>query len=487
MDNNSNETGRHYVSDVTFTNAIGSGDPTLNDIGSGKSSHRLISYIGRANYTFAGKYLFTATIRADGSSRFGANRKFGYFPSVAGAWKIGQEDFMKGQSLFSNLKLRASWGQTGNQAIGNYNSLITYAVGPAGVIGEQPVSTQVPARLPNADLKWETTAQTDVGIDFGLWKGRLSGSLDYYRKHTFDMLVDLPVPTSTGFNTKLSNVGSIRNEGWELSLSSENLQGGFRWTTTANLATLKNRVLSIGGIPPIITGGAGVTPEIAVIEPGQPLRSYYGYRVQGVWQQADDYTKTRDKVVPGDLRYRDENADSTITSADRVILGNSFPRFTWGLTNTFSYRHFELEVFIRGVEGVNMLNNNLVDTYFPVNFRRNKFAKPYLNRWTPDNPSRKYPSFVTPLDQGQKLVNSYTVEDASYVRVQSVRLSYTFSHIPKVIRSATVYVSAENLLTLTGYQGMDPAVNTNGSAGFNIDYNAYPPAMTTMVGVNVNF
>jgi TonB-linked SusC/RagA family outer membrane protein len=487
IDNNSNATGRNYVSDVTFTNAIGTGDPTLNDIGSDKSSHRLISFIGRVNYNLLDKYLLTATLRADGSSRFGENRKFGYFPSLAGAWKIDKEPFMKNQSVFSSLKIRASWGQTGNQSIGNYHSLITYTRGPDAVIGEQPATTQEPARLANPGLIWETTEQTDIGIDFGLWEGRLSGTMDYYRKHTFNMLVDLPIPTSTGFNTKLSNVGSIRNEGWELTLNSVNLDGAFKWSTSVNLATLKNRVLNIGGIPPIITGGAGVTPQIAIIEPGRTLRSYYGYQVTGVWQQGDDYSKTKDGVVPGDLKYKDVNGDSTVNAADRVILGNSFPKLTWGLSNTFGYKNFQLDIFIMGVQGVSMLNNNLVDTYFPVNFRRNKFAKPYLNRWTPENPSDKYPSFVTPLDQGQKLVNSYTVQDASYLRLQTVRLSYTFPYIRKIIRSATLYITGQNLLTLTKYQGMDPAVNTNGDAGFNIDYNAYPASITTMIGVNVNF
>ena len=487
IDNNSNETGRGYTSDATGTDAIGTGDPTLNDIGSGKSTHRLISFIGRANYSLKDKYLFTATLRADGSSRFGANNKFGYFPSVAAGWKISQEDFMADAGWISNLKLRASWGQTGNQAIGNYNALVTYVKGPNGVMDEVPITTQQPARIPNANLKWETTEQLDIGLDFGFWEGRLSGSLDYYRKHTFDMLINLPIPTSTGFNTTLSNIGSIRNSGWELSLQSTNLDGALRWTTTANLATLENEVRNIGGLPPIIGGGAGVTPQIFRIQPGQPLRSFYGYRILGVWQTDDDFSTTTDNVVAGDLKYDDINGDGTVNAEDRVILGNSFPKLTWSLGNTFDYKHFQLDIFIQGVQGVSMLNNNLVGSYFPVNFRRNKFAEPYLNRWTPEHPSNKYPSFVSPLDQGEKLVNSYTVQDASYARLQTLRLSYTFSDIPKLIRSATVYVTAQNLLTLTHYDGIDPAVNTNGGANFRIDYNAYPSAMTTMVGVNINF
>ncbi len=487
VDDNTNETGRGYTSDATGTHAIGTGDPTLNDIGSGKSSHRLISFIGRVNYGLLDKYLFTATLRADGSSRFGANNKFGYFPSLAAAWKIDQEEFMDALPVFSSLKLRASWGQTGNQAIGNYNSLVTFNKGPNGVIDEEPVTTQDPARLANPNLKWETTEQLDIGLDFGLWEGRLSGTLDYYRKHTFDMLVNLPVPTSTGFNTKLSNVGSIRNSGWELSLNSINVDNAFSWSTSVNLATLKNKVIGIGGIPPIIAGGAGTTPQIFIIEPGRPLRSFYGYKILGVWQQDDDFSKTTDNVAPGDLKYKDVNGDGTVNADDRVILGNSFPELTWSIGNTFNYKDFQLDIFIRGIQGVSMLNNNLVGSYFPVNFRRNKFAEPYLNRWTPDNPSNKYPSFVTPLGQGQKLVNSYTVQDASYARLQTVRLSYTFSHLKKVIRSATIYVTAENLLTLTKYDGIDPAINTNGGANFRIDYNAYPAAITTMVGVNINF
>jgi hypothetical protein len=301
------------------------------------------------------------------------------------------------------------------------------------------------------------------------------------------MLIDLPVPTSTGFNSRLSNVGSIKNTGWEVTVNSLNLDGQFKWNTSINLSTLKNTVEDIGGLPPIITGSAGTTPQIAIMQVGQPLRSFYGYQILGIWQKDDDFTKKKDNVQPGDLKFRDVNGDGTVNGEDRVILGNSFPKLTWSFGNTFSYKRLSLDVFFQGVQGIKMINNNLVDSYFPVNFRRNKFAEPYLNRWTPEHPSDRYPSFVTPLDQGQKLINSYTVEDASYLRLETVTLRYSFPRIGKVFQSASLYITGQNLFTLTDYNGVDPAVNPNGDANFRIDFNAYPPATTFLIGANLNF
>ncbi len=479
--NSSNASG--FPSDALSTNNLGSGSQTTYNVGSFKSVNTLLSYLGRVNYSLNDRYLVTASFRADGSSRFGANNKFGYFPSVAVGWRITQEDFMKNIPSVSNLKLRASWGQTGNQEIGNYQSISTFASGPNGVFNQQQTSTQEPARLANPNLKWETTTQSDVGVDFSVIGNRISGSIDYYQKKTFDMLVNLPVPTSTGFNFILSNVGSIRNTGWEFAINSENVKGNFEWNSTIILSTLKNKVLNLGEIPQIITGSAGVVNQIAVIQPGQPLRSFFGYKIVGVWQTGDDFSKTRDPVVPGDLKYLDVNGDGTVNADDRVNLGNSFPKLSWSLGNTFTYKKVSLDVFFQGVQGVKMLNNNLVDTYFPVNFRRNKLALPYINRWTSQKPSNKYPSFVTPLDQGQKSVNSYTVEDGSYLRLQTVTLSYSFRLLKNM---QTLYITGQNLFTITNYDGIDPALNPDGNANFRVDFNAYPSARTFLLGIKLH-
>lgn len=484
---NTNMGASVFPSDATSTYNIGLGDQTTYTLGSGKRSNRLLSYLGRINYAIKNKYLFTGSFRIDGSSRFGINNRFGYFPSFAAAWKINEEDFMTQWPAISNLKLRASWGQTGNQAIGNYAALTTFSAGRTAILDDQRVSTTVPARLPNPDLQWETTAQTDIGLDFGFFQERISGTIDYYNKKTFNMLLALPVPTSTGFTSKLSNVGSIRNTGWEFSLNTKNLTGQFTWNTSINLSTIKNKVLSLGSIDQIITGGAGQTSQIFLIQPGVPLYAFYGYKIIGIWQKDDDFSKTTDNVHPGDLKFKDVNGDGTVNAEDRVTLGNSFPKLSWSVGNTFSYKNFQLDIFITGSQGAKMLNNNLVDAYFPIQFRRNRFAKPYLNRWTEDHPSNQYPSFIHPTSQGAKLVNSYTIEDASYARLKTVTLSYSFNTHSKVIQKASVYITGENLFLLTNYSGYDPAVNPNGNVFRRIDFNAYPAARTFMFGLSVNF
>ncbi|MEJ7827538.1 MAG: TonB-dependent receptor [Segetibacter sp.] len=477
-----------FPSDATGTNNIGSGSQSTYSVNSFKVSNRLISYLGRVNYTFADKYLLTTSFRIDGSSRFGNNSKYGYFPSFAAGWKIDKEDFFRNITALSSLKLRSSWGRTGNQSIGDYQSQVTYASGPVGVFNNQLTATQHPARLGNPNLKWETTEQFDIGVDFGVFNNRITGSVDYYNKKTIDMLLNKPVSTTTGFNTQLLNIGSIKNTGWDFTLSTLNLNGNLKWNTDLNFSTIKNKVLDLGGISQISVGSAGVLGQNpAVIMPGEPLYSFYGYKVVGIWQTTDNFKQTKDPVKSGDFKYLDVNGDSVVNASDRVLLGNSFPKFTWSVTNRFSYKKFSLEVFFEGVHGISMYNNNLADVYFPINFRRNKLAEPYLNRWTAKNPSNVYPSFITPLSQGQKLVNSYTVEDASYVRLQTVTLSYQLPPINKVFRSGSLYVTGQNLLILTNYTGMDPSVNPGGNANYRVDFNATPATANLIVGATLDF
>lgn len=470
-------------------NNLGIGDQSTFEISNFLTGNRLASYIGRVNYSLNDKYLLTATIRADGSSRFGTNNKFGYFPSTAFAWKASNEDFIKSVDYISNLKVRASWGQTGNQEIGNFPSLSTFGEGGTAIWNGSQVTGTAPLRIPNPDLKWETTEQIDFGVDFGLFEGRVNGSVDYFRKKTTDMLLYLPIPQSTGFSSILSNVGRIDNRGWELSLNTVNVTSqDFSWRTDFTFTTMQNEVKELGGISEIIVG-AGYThvEQVAIIKPGLPLNSYYGYEVDGVWQVGDDYSQFTEDYQPGDLKYVDQDGDGVITDKDRVVLGNSFPDFQWSMGNTFNYKDFSLFVFIEGVQGVDMLNGNVIDNYFPINFRRNKIAEIYLNRWTPDNPTNEYPSFVDPLKFGRKVANSNTLLDASYVRLKTVRLSYNLPRINKFIKSGQVYVTGENLYTITDYIGLDPAVNPNNNANFRIDFNAYPTARTLIFGVKLDF
>lgn len=485
---NINMSANGFPSDETKTYNIGLGDPSNFAIYSNKEMHKLLSYFGRVNYSLFDKYLLTASLRIDGSSRFGPNDKFGYFPSAALAWRIKQEPFLRNVDFISDLKLRIGGGETGNNAIGNYAYISTYARGPKVIMNGQEMSTTEPSRLANPDLKWETSRAINVGVDYGFFNNRLTGSINYYHKETYDMLVQLPVPTSSGFTTRLTNIGSMINKGFEFAISTKNVSGTkFKWESDIGFSTVHNRVKDLGGIQSIISGGAGFSGNVFITEPGEPLNSFYGYKIIGVWQKDDKYEGTKMPVQPGDLKYWDINGDSTINADDRVILGNSFPDFTWSFGNTFHYKNIQLYINFRGVQGVSMLNANMIDSYFPINLRRNKFAEPYLNRWTPDHPSNKYPSFVHPLSQGNKAVNSYTVEDASFIRLQSARISYSLRHFSNVIRSATIYLTGENLFTITKYDGVDPSVNPNGSANKRIDYNAYPMARTFLLGIKLDF
>lgn len=476
-----------FPSDVTGSDNLGLGDQETFRIGTNRAANRLLSYIGRVNYELNNKYLFTVSLRADGSSRFGVNNRFGYFPSFALGWKMMEEDFMQGVSILSDLKPRFSWGQTGNQEIGNYIALTTFGGGPSAILDDRlNVGTQ-PARYPNPDLKWETTEQLNVGLDLGFFNERVSAHLDYFTKTTYDMLFALPLPSSTGYASRLSNVGSIRNHGWEFAVNTDNLTGELKWATQLNLATLKNKVVDIGQDNPIITGGAGQTGSVFVIRPGAAVNSFFGWAVDGIWQEGDDFSTTRDPVQPGDIKYRDVNGDGTVNGEDRILLGNSFPILTWSVGNQFSYKQFSLSVFIDGVSGVSMLNNNLVESYFPVSFRRNRYADLYLNRWTPENPSTRFPSFINPGSQGDKRVNSLTVEDASYVRLRTITLSYQLMPRMTYLKNIGINLSIENLATFTNYSGFDPTINPNGGAFNRIDYNAYPLARTWMVGLTADF
>lgn len=453
------------------------------------TGNRLASYIGRVNYSFDDRYLATVTFRADGSSRFGKNNKFGYFPSAALAWRLSNEAFFKNIDQLSSLKLRLGWGRTGNQEIGDYPALSTYeSAGSAIWDGKQMVGTG-PAKIPNPDLKWETTDQLNLGLDFGVFNNRINGGVDYFWKKTTDMLLQLPVPQSTGYNSILSNIGRIDNKGLEIFLNTVNIDTrDFKWESNITFTSMRNKVKDLGGIDEIIIG-AGYThvEQVAIRKPGLPLNSYYGWEVAGVWQEGDDFSKMKEDYKPGDLKYVDQNNDGVINDADRVVLGDSFPDFQWSFGNTFTYKNFDLYVFFEGVQGVDMLNGNLIDSYFPINFRRNKFAEPYLNRWTPENPTNEYPSFVDPLKQGRKVVNSRTLSDASYVRLKTIRLSYTFPKLKSLIQSLQLYVTAENLFTITDYVGLDPAINPNSNSNFRMDFNAYPSARTFIFGAKIDF
>ena len=490
MNSSTSMSARNFPADGPGSDNMGLADSETFRMGSNRAANRLMSGFGRLNYVYKEKYLFTSTFRVDGSTRFGEDNKFGYFPSFALAWQLGREEFMQNFGFISELKPRISWGQTGNQSIGNLLSTTTFARGGTAIWDDVEQVGLTPSRLANPAIKWETSQQLDIGVDISLFEDRIRAHFDYFKQNTYDMLMAMPLPRETGFASQIQNVGSISNQGFEIELQTHNIsKQHVQWNTSLNFATIRNEVTDLGGVSEIISGGAGQTNNFFLIREGLPLRSYYGYEIEGVWQKGDDFSKTKENVEPGDLKFVDQNEDGVITAEDRVVLGNSFPDFTLSLGNSISYKNFQLNIFLEASQGVMMLNNNLIDTYFPVQLRRNKLAEPYLNRWTEENPSNKYPSFINPGRQGSRIVNSLTVEDASYIRLKNVQLSYNIPAgvLGEALQSAQVYIVGTNLKTWSTYSGFDPAVNPGGDPNARIDHNAYPLARKFQMGIRIGF
>lgn len=482
-----------FLSDVTNTNLLQSGSVETMRVSSGKSTRTLQSLIARINYVYDDKYLLTGTIRRDGTSRFSETNKFAYFPSVALGWRITQENFMQDIPAISNLKLRAGYGQLGNEGIGNFETIQTFVAGGSTVLGDAVQSGAQPARIPNADLVWETTEEYNVGIDFGLFDNRISGDIEYYLKNTNDQLFNKPVPMSTGFSTVRTNFGSVRNSGIDFTLNTVNLQGDFKWNTNLTLSTLKNEVVEL---PPFVgdiitAGGIGFAGQYTVVQEGSPMRAYYGYNLLGIFQAGDDIASSAQPTAkPGWPKFEDINSDGKIDGSDRIVLGDPFPDFSFSLNNSFSYKNFSLNIYVMGVQGIETMNVNLLESFRPINFDRNILTDHYLNRWTPDNPDAPYPSGVNPSTYfaGDKFVNNLTVVDASFIRLKTVTLGYDIP-IKNInwFKSAHVYFSAENLLTITDFVGFDPDANQSGTGVAKSSYNNYPVARVFRVGANIKF
>lgn len=472
------------VSDLIY-NAIGTGNKALNGVSNNRAENKLLSYLGRVNYSFKDKYLLTASLRVDGSARFGSNNRYGYFPSAAIAWKVHEEDFLKYNKTISDLKLRASYGTTGNQPNDNYLYFSTYTAGRNAVFDGAYASTLAPSRSANPNLKWESAHQLDAGVDFALFNARVTGSVEYYNRKTFNLLYPNPLPSSTGFVSQTQNIGSMRNTGFEFAINGIVVeQRDFKLHAGFNITTQRNRVLSLGNnISQVINSGPGAIGEVSIIKPGEAMGSFYGYIVDGVWQTDDDFSTAQSGVRPGDIKYRDLNGNKAIDPNDRVVLGSSIPDFYYGFNVGATYRGISLNAFFEGSHGFKIVNNMLVDSYYPVDFRRNKLSEPLLHRWTAGNASNEYPSFVPNDVQGQRKINSKTVEDGSYLRLQSVRLSYV---IPHFLKGASVFVSGQNLFTISKYSGIDPSVNATGM-NVKLDYSSYPLSRTYTGGISVQF
>jgi len=469
------------------SNNLGAGDTSQYNVSSYRNENTIISGFGRLNYNYDDRYLLTGSFRADGSSRFGENNKVAYFPSAAFGWNISNESFYSEESVFSNLKLRASYGLSGNQEISNARSLVLLGSGPIAVLNGNELQSIAPIQLANPNLKWETTESVNFGLDFGVLNGRITGSMEYFQNKTRDLLLELPVPTTTGFSSSLQNVGDTKNSGFEFNISSNNYIGEFSWKTDFNFSTLKNEVLNLGELPRILQGGTRFMQEFTLLEVGKPINTYYGYVFEGVFQSEEEVNNSPSQAngAPGSRKFKDVNDDGKIDEEDRTVLGDPFPDFSFGINNSFNYKGFALDIFVEGKLGLELANFTNIDSENPIDNLRNR-QRYVLDRWTPENPSNNTPSFVNPSPTFD--FNSRIVEDASFVQIKNIKLGYSFPNLKKKnISSLLVYVSGQNVAMFTGYKGYNPNVSALGASNIRIDYNAYPLASIYSLGINIKF
>lgn len=489
---NSSAAARNFVNDNLNSGNLGSGSVPLVP-SSGIGAWGLQSYLARINYGYRDKYLLTASFRADGSSRFGANKRYGYFPSAALAWRVSEENFLKNVPVLTDLKLRATYGMTGNQdGIGNFPAYSL--LGTQNYVLGGVVATGIgPAQIANPDLSWESTTQADLGIDVGLLNNRITFTADVYLKRTRDLLLNVTIPSTSGYTSAIKNLGRVENRGVEFSLSSRNIDKAFKWNTDLNLAANRNRVLDIGGAPQLFAGQvANIAQNVnsGIIRVGEPLGSFFGYVTDGLYQTTDELAALADPQArrPGDRKYADLNGDKRIDDLDRTIIGRAQPKLLGGLNNTFSYKGFELTVFMQGVYGNQILNANRFELEY-LNGTNNQ-NRDMLNRWTPTNTNTDIPRASTTRPANR--ISTRQIEDGSYLRLKNVQLAYNFPSavLTKLrIQGLRAYVAAQNYATWTRYSGYDPEVNRFGqdsrSQGF--DYGSYPAAKTILFGLNVGF
>jgi TonB-linked SusC/RagA family outer membrane protein len=473
--------------------------------GTGETTWGIKSYLGRLNYTFNNKILVTVTGRLDGSSKFGKNNKYGFFPSGAIAWKLHEEDFIKKLGLFSTLKTRLSYGIIGNQDIAPYASLAT--VGPVGqgvFNNTQAYIGQEPLRYPNPNLKWERTSQADFGLDAEFLKGRIGATFDVYQKKTTDLLLYTPLPATSGFSGALYNIGSLRNRGLELSLNTRNLTGKFTWQTDLNFSINRNQITELSQGQDIPVPGVLTVPSgWSILRVGQPIGTFFGLETDGIFQTNEEAMSSphlkSQKPKAGDRKYKDINGrdaqgkltgkpDGVIDEADRTIIGHATPAFTWGMTHKFSWKGFDLSIFIQGVQGNQIVNAYLFEIA-ALNAQTNVLKEYYDNRWTAENPNNKYPK-INPSEQN--IFSRAQVEDGSFVRIKNITFGYNFPDkwLKRVKLSRfRIYTSINNLRTFTKYRGYDPEVNAFGQSHLlqGIDYGGYPIARTVLGGIQIAF
>jgi TonB-linked SusC/RagA family outer membrane protein len=471
--------GSHYK-DASITTLNVANRIAWDDTGSNAAQWAIMSYFGRLSYNFDSKYLATFNIRGDGSSKLHPDHRWGLFPSFSAAWRLSSEEFMQGFSWLDDLKIRGGWGQTGNQSgVGNYSYLVMYNIArqpwfETGKADALPTISE--ANLRTRDLSWETTSQTNIGLDITLLRSRLTINMDYYIKHTTDMLMYAGLPAGYASGSMIRNDGVMDNRGFELAVSSRNLTGELTWNSDFNISFNKNRIKSFQ-LQQIYydaeTTDAFHQMRVVRNQPGRPVGGFWGYISDGV----DPET--------GELMYRDINEDGKITASDKTFIGDPNPAFTYGMTHTFAYRNFGLSIFFQGSVGNDIFNASKGDVQGMYDLKNQ--STEVLKRW-------RTPGQITDVPKaGFNLQpSSYFVEDGSYFRVKDISLSYNFTggFLQKIgVTRLQPYFTAHNLLTFTKYKGMDPEVNQWGDNGAvqGIDWGTYPHSKSFVFGINVEF
>lgn len=470
-----NVAASNFVTDDLLNNNLGAGE-NYTSPSTGSSEWTLLSWLGRANYTFKDRYLFTFTGRVDGSSRFGEGNKYATFPSAAFAWRVSEEEFIQGIDQISNLKFRVSWGLSGNQAISPFQSLQRMTPQEL-VLGQSSSVGFAPENLGNPQLQWETTEQVDGGVDIELWEQRVRLSADYYYKETSDLLALVNLPPNTGFGSILRNVGSVVNQGVEVELGTDLIQGSdFNWNINANISSNRNEVKDLARGADIIAPDVNIQGPANIIREGEPLSAFYGLQQDGLTED-------------GLFNYVDQNEDGEINNDDWVIIGNPYPDFTYGLSMNFNYKGFSLSTLIQGEAGKEVWNSNKERGAVSMHRGYNQLEA-VVNRWRPDDPdpNAPFPKATSNLNSNP---SSFFVEDASFIRIKNIRLAY---ELPVVemnlpIRSATLYLSGQNLVTFTDYSWFTPDVNSwgDGDLRIGVDRGSYPSNRSLTVGTQIGF
>lgn len=488
VDQSFTTTATGFTDDAFQYNNLGAG--TVFTAGSGYLGWKLNSYYARVNYSYNDKYLLTATGRYDGSSKFGKDNRYAFFPSAAVGWRISNENFLKSSRLVSDLKLRFSTGVTGNSEIGPYAS--QGSTGNYTVIFNDSRNTGIAmGGIPNPSLKWEKTLQHDLGVDFGMLNDRIRLTADVYLKKTEDLLLAKPIPFVSGYGTVTSNIGELENKGVEVSLNTVNIQSpNFKWSTLINYSANRNKIVALGANNEDIFPGPGFLAQTNILRVGESVGSFWGYRRLGTYSTDEVDEAARYGKKPGDLKRLDKDNNGTFNDLDREIIGRAYPKFELMLGNTFTYGNWDLSVDVRAVYGNNVMNlthHSMEDRIWYANSYSTT-----LNAWTPTNQDTQVQKVrLAPFDGTDTTLDSRYIEDGSFIRGQNITLGYRFSNslIERLkLQNARLYFNVQNFFLISDYKGFDPEVSTYGNTfAQNIEFHGYPKTRSFNLGVNVQF